>query len=61
MHALDQQEPYLRAIFGLAGIRNIHFVHAQPMDMAPDLAQSALNKAREEATQLVGKLKITVK
>jgi hypothetical protein len=31
------------------------------MDMAPDLAQSALNKAREEATQLVGKLKITVK
>lgn len=60
MHALDQQEPYLRAIFGLAGIEDIHFVHAQPLDMAPGLTHSALEKAKEEARALVDKLKIPV-
>lgn len=56
MHALDHQEPYLRAIFGLAGIEEVHFVHAQPMDMAPGLTQMALEKAMEEARQMVDKL-----
>ncbi|MEZ5044034.1 MAG: NAD(P)H-dependent oxidoreductase [Saprospiraceae bacterium] len=59
MHQLDFQEPYLRAIFGLAGIEDIHFVHAQPMDMAPGLTQAALEKAKQEAREMVGKLKIT--
>jgi FMN-dependent NADH-azoreductase len=57
IHPLDQQEPYLRAIFSLAGIEEIHFIHAQPMDQAPGLAQAALEKAREEARQMVDKLK----
>jgi FMN-dependent NADH-azoreductase len=60
IHELDFQEPYLRAIFGLAGIEEIHFVHAQPMDMAPGLTQDALEKAREEARQMVGKLAVGV-
>jgi len=59
MHALDHQEPYLRTVFGLAGIEDIHFVHAQPLDVAPGLTQSALEKAKEEARQMVDKLKIT--
>ncbi len=59
MHALDHQEPYLRSIFGLAGIEDIHFIHAQPMDLAPGLTQVALDKAMEEARQMVDKLKIT--
>ncbi|MBK7407931.1 MAG: NAD(P)H-dependent oxidoreductase [Saprospirales bacterium] len=59
MHAMDFQEPYLRAIFGLAGIEEIHFVHAQPMDIAPGLTQAALEKAKEEARQMVDKLAIT--
>lgn len=58
MHSLDQQEPYLRAVFSLAGIEDIHFVHAQPLDLAPGLTQAALEKAKEEARQLVDKLKI---
>ena len=58
MHSLDQQEPYLRAVFSLAGIEDIHFVHAQPLDLAPGLTQTALEKAKEEARQLVDKLKI---
>ena len=60
MHGLDHQEPYLRAIFGLAGIEDIHFIHAQPMDLAPGLTQAALEKAKEEARQMVSKLKIPV-
>lgn len=59
MHALDHQEPYLRTVFGLAGIEDIHFVHAQPLDAAPGLTQTALEKAKEEARQMVDKLKIT--
>ncbi|MFA5142647.1 MAG: NAD(P)H-dependent oxidoreductase [Candidatus Omnitrophota bacterium] len=31
--AYDYQEPYLRAIFGLCGIKGIIFVNAQPVDM----------------------------
>lgn len=58
LHALDHQESYLRAIFGLAGIEDIHFVHAQPMDMAPGLTQAALEKAKMEARGMVDKLKI---
>lgn len=61
LHALDQQEPYLRAIFGLAGIEEIYFIHAQPMDMAPGLTQIALEKAKEEARQMVDKLTIIPK
>jgi FMN-dependent NADH-azoreductase len=46
IHALDFQEPYLPAIFSFAGIEEIYFIHAQPMDMAPGLAQAALAKAQ---------------
>lgn len=60
IHSLDFQEPYLRAIFGLAGIEEIYFAHAQPMDLAPGLTQEALEKAKEEARQMVGKLAISV-
>jgi FMN-dependent NADH-azoreductase len=59
MHKLDFQEPYLRAVFGLAGIEEIHFVHAQPMDLAPGLTQAALEKAKTEARELVGKLNLS--
>jgi FMN-dependent NADH-azoreductase len=61
IHGLDFQEPYLRAIFGLAGIEEIYFVHAQPMDMAPGLTQDALEKAKEEARQMVDTMMAPVK
>lgn len=59
LHPLDHQEPYLRAVFGLAGIEEIYFIHAQPMDMAPGLCQAALDKAMVEAREMVDKLAIT--
>ena len=49
MHAYDFQEPYLRSIFGLAGIRDIQFIHAQPLDIAAGLTQASLEKAYAEA------------
>ena len=52
MHQFDFQEPYLRSIFGLAGISDITFINAQPMDFAPGFTQENLNKAKEEAKLL---------
>ena len=52
MYQFDFQEPYLRAIFGFAGIYDIAFINAQPMDFTPEITQACLNKAKEE-TRLV--------
>jgi len=51
-HAYDFQEPYLRAIFGFVGITDISFIHAQPMDMGPELSQERLKKAIIQAKEL---------
>ena len=51
-HQYDFQEPYLRAIFGFVGITDIQFVNAQPMDMGPEIRQSALDKALGEVESL---------
>lgn len=52
MHAFDHLEPYLRSIFGLAGIHDITFLNAQPLDMAPGITQDAMAKAIEEAKNM---------
>lgn len=52
LHAFDFQEPYLRAIFGMAGIYDMSFINAQPMDYAPELAQFQLQKAKKEANSI---------
>ncbi|MBF0485847.1 MAG: NAD(P)H-dependent oxidoreductase [Candidatus Omnitrophica bacterium] len=51
MHSADFQEPYLRAIFGLVGIKDIDFIVAQPMDMGPALSGPNLLKAQALARQ----------
>ena len=51
-HAYDFQEPYLRAIFGFIGITDMHFVNAQPLDITPELRESAIAAAIEEARSL---------
>lgn len=49
----DFQEPYLRAIFGLAGITDIAFVNAQPMDaMGPEVAEEKITRARGIASDI---------
>jgi FMN-dependent NADH-azoreductase len=52
--AYDQQEPYLRTVFGYVGLTDMTFVVAQPMDAGPPelrtrRLEEALNQARELA------------
>lgn len=52
MNVMDFQESYLRAIFGFAGITDVSFVNAQPLDYTPDLATMKINEANKEASDL---------
>jgi FMN-dependent NADH-azoreductase len=52
LHQYDFQEPYLRSIFGLAGIYDISFINAQPMDFSPDITIANIDKAKVEANAL---------
>ena len=52
-HAYDFQEHYLRAIFGFVGISDMHFINAQPMDITPDIRESAISNSIEETQRLV--------
>jgi len=60
IHSLDYQEPYLRAIFSLAGIHDITFINAQPLDFAPGITEAKLKEAREEARKLAQNLQVPV-
>jgi len=55
MSAYDFQEPYLRAIFGFVGVTDMEFIHAEPMDVTPELralgTQAAIERAREIAAR----------
>jgi FMN-dependent NADH-azoreductase len=52
MNAYDFQEPYLRAIFGYIGIYDLHFIHAQPVDIGLDLREAAIEKAIQQGHAL---------
>ena len=52
-HSYDLQEPYIKAIFGLAGITDITFVNAQTMDaMGPAVREEKILAARELAKKV---------
>jgi FMN-dependent NADH-azoreductase len=51
-HGFDLQEPYLRTVFGYCGITDIHFIHAQPMDITPELREAAIGTAITAAHNL---------
>lgn len=51
--AYDQQEPYLRTVFGFVGITDITSINAQPMDaLGPDVAKEKLEAAKAKAREL---------
>lgn len=52
MNQFDFQEPYLRSIFGLAGIVDITFINAQPLDISLDLTQLSLNNAKDKVDSI---------
>ena len=43
----DLQEPYIRTVFGYAGITDITFINAQPMDaMGPEIQNQKIEEAK---------------
>jgi len=53
MKKIDFQEPYLRTIFGLAGISDITFINAQPMDaQGPEVQKERIIQAQEAAHKI---------
>lgn len=48
---IDFQEPYLRHVFGVAGVSDLAFVIAQPMDMGEDLQRQRIEEAKQAARQ----------
>jgi FMN-dependent NADH-azoreductase len=44
--AMDFQEPYLRAVLGFVGLREITFVHAEGLQMGEEARAQGLAKAR---------------
>jgi FMN-dependent NADH-azoreductase len=52
MKKLDFEEPYLRVAFGFAGISDITFINAQPMDMGREIQKAKIKKAQEEARKI---------
>ena len=52
----DLQKPYLRTVFGFAGITDITFVNAQPMDAGGLKVQTRkIEKAKKQAEKLARK------
>jgi FMN-dependent NADH-azoreductase len=48
----DLQEPYLRTAFGFAGIHEITFIHAQPMDaLGPEVQREKIKDAQRLAKE----------
>lgn len=56
MRPLDFQEPYLRAVFGFVGIKDMTFINAQPMDTDKELKQQRLDAAMALAREVADRL-----
>jgi FMN-dependent NADH-azoreductase len=52
MRGLNFVEPYLRAIFGFVGITDMTFIHAQGMDVSPEVRRGAQKAAIAEGREL---------
>ena len=52
---INFQEPYLRHAFGVAGITDITFVVAQPMDMGGELQKQRIREAQEQAKEIAAR------
>ena len=42
----------VRTIFGFVGITDIEYIHAQPMDISPELAEASLSGAISKVKSL---------
>ena len=49
LHTFDFLEPYLRTVFNFVGISDLHFIHAQAMDVSAATRRAGLLQAYAEA------------
>ena len=52
MGQYDFQVPYIRSIFGIAGMYDIEFINAQPLDYTPEITQGVMSNALEMARNI---------
>ncbi|MBU9888998.1 MAG: NAD(P)H-dependent oxidoreductase [Candidatus Omnitrophica bacterium] len=56
-NSMDLQEPYLKAVLGLVGIKDLTFVNVQPMDaLGPQVRDEKIAAACEAVRKLAGNL-----
>lgn len=48
----DSQVPFLKTFFNFIGLTQLHFVYAEGLNMGPESAETALNKAQAELKEL---------
>lgn len=54
-HIYDNQEPYLRTVFGFVGITDITFINTQPMDALGSEVQKQKIESAKETAMKIGK------
>ena len=52
----DSQTPFLKAFFNFIGLKNLHFVYAEGLNMGADSAQAALHAAKVQIGDLTAQL-----
>lgn len=52
----DSQTPFLKAFFNFIGLKNLHFVYAEGLNMGADSAQAALQAAKVQIGDLTAQL-----
>ncbi|HEX5793986.1 MAG TPA: NAD(P)H-dependent oxidoreductase [Rheinheimera sp.] len=54
--ALDSQTPFLQTFFNFVGLKDIHFVYAEGLNMGTDAQQAALTAARTRLSEISAKI-----
>ena len=55
---MDFQEPYLRAMLGFLGLKDVTFVYAEGQSISAEAAQEGMRKARERVAALLSPLPV---
>lgn len=51
--AVDNQEPHLRSLLGLIGIKDVVFVHAEKLAISPEVKAAAIDAAKAQLHALI--------
>ena len=53
---LDSQTPFLQTFFNFVGLKDLHFVYAEGLNMGTDAQQAALTAAKARLTEISAKI-----